>query len=131
MKIKEMKTNFGQNISSYLKIRPGFSPEILDHIDLPGVKGNWSYTIKLITEKGNIAVYYPIQDIDEDEMEEVEEGGDYPLIMVADHYNFQYTAETMTEFESAYVKPRSTDRTLYRIKIKNIPEFIIYGSLAA
>jgi hypothetical protein len=111
----ETKYNFGQSNYTYTLIKPGQSALTLSSIYLPNA--SWTYTIKIITERGNAAIYQltpPSPSVTGGGG-----GGGYPLIIVADHYNFQYTAGTMTSFKSAYVKPKGTERTLYRILLNN------------
>jgi len=72
----------------------------------------YRYRIIVCTERGRQFSYnYPSPF-------QVGFGGGYPII-VGDRYNFQYTSGLMTAFESAYVKPRATDRTLYRLLLNN------------
>ncbi len=115
---EEIKDNFGQSNYNYFLVKPGNSMEFLNSIQLAE---SWIYAMKIVTERGNIASYSPIPDI-----MDLEGGGGYPIVIVADHYNFQYTAGTMTEFEPAYIKPRSTDRTLYRILLNNTTNHRIF-----
>ena len=81
------------------------------------------YRIVLCTERGRQFSYsYPPSPFNMN----LSYHGGYPLIIADDHDNFQYTAETVTEFESAFVKPANTDRTLYRLLLNNTTNKRIY-----
>ncbi|MCW3974808.1 MAG: hypothetical protein NWE86_01005, partial [Candidatus Bathyarchaeota archaeon] len=81
------------------------------------------YRIVLCTERGRQFSYiYPPTPFETNSSYY----GEYPLVISDDYDNFQYTAGLMTEFESAFVKPRGTDRTLYRLLLNNTTDKRIY-----
>jgi len=115
----ETKTNFGQNTPyyKYTLIKPNQVSEP-PFIELQS--SGWIYTIKIVTERGNTAVYHLIPP---PPVGAVGGGGGYPLIIVADHYNFQYMDKKTADksFKSAYIKKSSSenDHPLYRILLNN------------
>ncbi|MEM2902605.1 MAG: hypothetical protein QXO32_07760 [Candidatus Bathyarchaeia archaeon] len=110
----EARTNLGQDDYSYTLIKPGQDGETLTFIQLP--YSGWTYTIKVVTERGNVAIaQYPSPVAPS----AGGGGGGYPIVIVADHYNFQYAAGSEMEFKSAYEKPWKTENTLYRILLNN------------
>jgi hypothetical protein len=110
----EVRTDFGQDLYTYILVKPGQAGEIQASIELPN--RGWMYNIKVVTERGNAAIYQLTPVIPSPVGAG---GGGYPIVIVADHYNFQYAAGIMTRFESAYRKPAKTDNTLYRILLNN------------
>lgn len=74
------------------------------------------YKIKLVTERGNVfecQVPYPPPSF------LILGGGFYALVISDDHDNWQYSQADMTQFKSAYLKPRGMLRVLYRILLRN------------
>lgn len=125
----EIMYNFGQSNYNYVLIRPSQTSETLDIIELPNE--NWLYVIKIVTERGNTAIY---QLSPPSPVPIVGGGGGYPIIIVPDYRNFQYmdTKNADNYFKSAYIKPRSKDawHPLYRILLNNTSNrrIILYGN---
>jgi hypothetical protein len=90
-------------------------------INATALDNNHIYEFTLATDRGRQFSYIKEPPEEEGDYTEI-----YPIVIVADHYNFQYTAGTMTEFEQAYVKLKGTDRTLYRVKLNNTTNKRIY-----
>lgn len=110
--------NFGQDGYIYILIQPAQAGEVLNVIELPD--SNWIYTIKIVTERGNVAIYQltppPTPTM-------VGGGGGYPIIIVPDYDNFEYmdTKYADKDFKSAYIKPVSMKdwHPLYRVLLNN------------
>jgi hypothetical protein len=92
----------------------------------PGTYYDWyDHTVKFVTMRGTIVTsevpYPPIP--------ELGSTSNYALIIADDQNNFQYAAGSMMDFKPAYVKPRNTVNTLYRILLNNTtPKRIIFLS---
>jgi len=97
--------------------------EVNHHIAVKGtpLSSTRTYRIILATDKGRQFSYsYPPPSGGDG-------GGGYALILSDDQDNFQYASGTMTSFKAAFVKPPSTDHTLYRILMNNTtPRTIIF-----
>ena len=73
---------------------------------------NYTYNIVIATDRGRQFNYtYP--------QPPTEYRKWYALVMADENDNFQYSAGTEFLFKSAFVKPKNTDTTLYRVLIKN------------
>lgn len=82
-----------------------------------------NYTIKIVSERGNSASFV-IKHESSDSGDS--EGGGYSLIISEVHDNFQYAKINNMTFLGAYVKPRSTTSTLYRVLLNNTTSETIY-----
>lgn len=98
-------------------INPIINVGELDHqVSVKGdsIDNGNKYRIILATDRGRqFSITYP---------EESSSGGGYALIMADDNDNFQYIAGSNTTFKSAFVKPKGTDNTLYRVRLNNTTE---------
>jgi hypothetical protein len=87
------------------------------------VAPNINYTIKLVSSRGNAASYMILYTSPDDGGGG---GGFYSLTIADAHDNFQYAKEDNMTFQGAYVKPRSTSKTLYRLLLNNTTEKRIF-----
>jgi hypothetical protein len=94
------------------------SGTIVTNISLPQpVDNSINYTIKLVTERGNIANYL-IRYIPPDDSQTT-----YALMIsdVTENFQYQDTSDAYHVWESAWIKPKSTqsENPLYRIMLNN------------
>jgi len=116
-----------QNITSDVGFTGGYLfPGDWGHIIKINATGNldnstsYRYRITVCTDRGNQFNYdYP-------KPWETGTGEGYPLVIVSSDDNFQFSYSGDFEFKSAYVKPKGTTRTLYRILINNTTDDTIY-----
>jgi len=75
------------------------------------------YIVKIVTARGNAAISEYPQTFYSTIFSSG--GTGYPLVIEDGNGNFQYSAGVVDKYRSAYVKPKGTDQTIYRLKIRN------------
>ena len=117
----EVKTNLGQDTYTYVLIRPGQTGQTVTSIMLPNA--SWTYTIKTVTERGNVAIYVLQPPVAEESEQMQFNGQPVPLIITFNQESFQYTTKGLyPTWMAAWVKPRKSTSAhqIYRINVTNI-----------
>ena len=111
--------NFGEQ--SVTELPNGLDQNCIN-LTQPLAPNKINYTVKIVSSRGNSASYMIAYQLPENGGG----GGFYSLTIVESSDNFQYAQKDNMTFKIAYAKPRSTDRTLYRVLLNNTTEDRIF-----
>ncbi|MEM2123265.1 MAG: hypothetical protein QXE79_06475 [Candidatus Bathyarchaeia archaeon] len=118
----ETKHNFGRSSTTYTLVKPDQYGEILPSIYLPNV--SWTYVIKIITERGNMATYI----LQPPKEEEEREG--YPIPVAYSFGSMRVTREDIPGYE--WRPPNVTYADVYsdnlyiRVIVRNLLDEYIF-----